>query len=73
MIRKTQNVEIGERYREAGENAFGQAHRRVWLVKRGYTGADGLPYAIIFDPEDGTQKTISENALQTRSLYIPLD
>ena len=73
MRRKPRTIEIGDRYREAGANAFGEPRGRIWHVKRIYTGNDGRVYVTLFDPGDASQKTIAESALQDRAFYLPVD
>ena len=73
MLRKVRNVQIGERYREAGTDAFGQPRRRIWRVENTYTGVDGLAYAHLVDEADGTSKTIATSALLDRSFYVPTE
>lgn len=69
MLRKARNVQINERYREAGTDAFGQPRRRVWRVEDIYTGVDGLVYAHLAEA-DGASKTIAQSVLLDRSFYI---
>ena len=73
MLRKARNVQINERYREAGTDAFGQPRRRVWRVEDIYTGVDGLVYAHLAEEADGASKTIAQSVLLDRSFYIPTE
>jgi hypothetical protein len=73
MLRKPRNVQINERYREAGTDAFGQPHRRVWRVETIYTGVDGMVYAQIAEEADGASKTIAQSVLLDRFFYLPTE
>jgi len=73
MRRKARHVQIGQRYREAGTDAFGRPRRRVWRIENTYTGVDGLIYATLADKAEGSRKTIAISVLLDRSFYLPVD
>jgi hypothetical protein len=65
-------VEAGQRFREAGVNAFGIPSCTVWVVGRTWRGRDGLDYVELAHSSDpGRKKTISTSALADRKLFIP--
>lgn len=69
-MRKTVHpLEVGDTFDEVREGPFGQARRLRWRIQRLYTGADGGVYVQLRRDEDGTLKTLSQNALLDRTFF----
>ena len=73
MLRKARNVQINDRYHEAGTDAFGHRRRRVWRVENSYTRVDRLAYAHLAEEADGASTTIAQSVFLDRSFYIPTE
>ena len=68
-MRAKQAIERGQRYREVGLRAFGQAADE-WIVDDLTTGSDGVEYAHLVCASDLTQrKTLSVAILGDRRRF----
>jgi hypothetical protein len=63
---------LGQRYRAAGENRFGQSSAAIWELEKMVHGSDGIEYARLIRTIDHTEhKLVSLTALSDRTFYVP--
>jgi ABC-type thiamine transport system ATPase subunit len=64
-------VQIGQRYREAGASVFGRA-KPLWIVDEVFTASDSLRYAVLCKVDDPTRrKTLSIQVVSYHQRFVP--
>jgi hypothetical protein len=65
--------QTGDIFEERREGVFGQERSQRWHVHHVYTGGDGWIYVQLLREDDGTTKTLSQNAVLDRSQFRPVE